>query len=228
MSRLLGVSTWWSWGPSWWGLQSARALCAWWKRLIHNFTHAKSGTTASRKNGLTSRIIRMCQRCFFPHYTSRVSLLQVRWMQGLQHSNEPQACVQSPRVRDGHASVVSTGLRPTLSISPPIQSQRRCFSLLDLVAFAFAVWQLKTINNRLKEGEDRRSTSEWLVANLVAWEEKSQFVWTLMKTIGNRKRDLCVRWLGVINLTWENLQIAKHKSVRWTERTPSWFVLCDR
>ena len=36
-----------------------------------------------------------------------------------------------------------------------------------------------------------------------------------------------MRWLGVINLTWENLQIAKHKSVRWTERTPSWFVLCD-
>ena len=33
------------------------------------------------------------------------------------------------------------------------------------------------------------------------------------KTIGNRKR-LCVRWLGVINLTWENLQIAKHKSGR--------------
>ena len=37
----------------------------------------------------------------------------------------------------------------------------------------------------------------------------------------------CVRWLEVINLTWENLQIAKHKSVRWTERTSSWFVLCD-
>ena len=36
-----------------------------------------------------------------------------------------------------------------------------------------------------------------------------------------------MRWLRVINLTWENLQIATHKSVRWTERTPSWFVLCD-
>ena len=30
------------------------------------------------------------------------------------------------------------------------------------------------------------------------------------------KKRLCVRWLGVINLTWKNLQIAKHKSVRWT------------
>ena len=32
----------------------------------------------------------------------------------------------------------------------------------------------------------------------------------------------CARW---INTTWENLQIAKHKSVRWAERTPPWFVL---
>ena len=36
-----------------------------------------------------------------------------------------------------------------------------------------------------------------------------------------------MRWLGVINLTWENLQIAKHKSIRWDERTLSWFELCD-
>ena len=48
------------------------------------------------------------------------------------------------------------------------------------------------------------------------------------KTIGNRKRDCAWgAWLGVINISWENRQIAKHKSVRWTERTPSWFVLCD-
>ena len=31
----------------------------------------------------------------------------------------------------------------------------------------------------------------------------------------------------MINTTWENLQIAKHKSVRWAERTPNWFVLYD-
>ena len=30
-----------------------------------------------------------------------------------------------------------------------------------------------------------------------------------------------------INTTSENLQIEKHKSVRWAERTPSWFVLFD-
>ena len=30
-----------------------------------------------------------------------------------------------------------------------------------------------------------------------------------------------------INTNWENLQIEKHKSVRWAERRPSWFVLFD-
>ena len=47
------------------------------------------------------------------------------------------------------------------------------------------------------------------------------------KTIGNRKRDCAWGWARGINTTRENLQIAKHKSVRWAKRTPSWFVLCD-
>ena len=32
---------------------------------------------------------------------------------------------------------------------------------------------------------------------------------------------------GGINTTWENRHIEKHKSVRWAERTPSWFVHFD-
>ena len=47
------------------------------------------------------------------------------------------------------------------------------------------------------------------------------------KTIGNRKRDCAWGCARGIDTTWENLQIEKHKSVRWTERTPSWFVLFD-
>ena len=47
------------------------------------------------------------------------------------------------------------------------------------------------------------------------------------KTIGNRKRDCAWDCAWGINTTWENLQIEKHKSVRWAERTPSWFVLFD-
>ena len=41
------------------------------------------------------------------------------------------------------------------------------------------------------------------------------------------KKRLCMRWLGVINLTWENLQIAKHKSGRRSFSLADWFVLCD-
>ena len=47
------------------------------------------------------------------------------------------------------------------------------------------------------------------------------------KTIGNRKRDCAWDCAWGINTTSENLQIEKHKSVRWAERTPSWFVLFD-
>ena len=47
------------------------------------------------------------------------------------------------------------------------------------------------------------------------------------KTIGNRKRDCAWGCAWRINTTSENLQIEKHKSVRWAERTPSWFVLFD-
>ena len=47
------------------------------------------------------------------------------------------------------------------------------------------------------------------------------------KTIGNRKRDCAWGCARRINTTWKNLQIEKHKSVRWAERTPFWFVLFD-
>ena len=47
------------------------------------------------------------------------------------------------------------------------------------------------------------------------------------KTIGNRKRECGWGCAQGINSTWENLQFEKHKSVRWAERTSSWFVLFD-
>ena len=47
------------------------------------------------------------------------------------------------------------------------------------------------------------------------------------KNYWNEKKRLCVRWLGVINLTWENLQIAKHKSGRRLFSSADLFVLCD-
>ena len=47
------------------------------------------------------------------------------------------------------------------------------------------------------------------------------------KLLEIEKRDCAWGCARGINTTWENLQIEKHKSVRWAERTPSWFVLFD-
>ena len=57
--------------------------------------------------------------------------------------------------------------------------------------------------------------------------EYSEIDSLIPKTIGNRKRDCAWGCAWGINTTWENLQIEKRKSVRWAERTPSWFVLFD-
>ena len=54
-----------------------------------------------------------------------------------------------------------------------------------------------------------------------------KWVKLIPKTIGNRKRVCAWGCAGGINTTWENLQIEKHKSVRWADCTPSWFVLFD-
>ena len=51
----------------------------------------------------------------------------------------------------------------------------------------------------------------------------------ISKTIRNRKRDCawgCAQGVDQ-DTTWENLQIEKHKSVQWPQRTPSWFGLFD-
>ena len=47
------------------------------------------------------------------------------------------------------------------------------------------------------------------------------------KNYWKQKKRLCVRWLGVINTIWENLKIAKHKSVTCWFSSVDWFVLCD-
>ena len=57
--------------------------------------------------------------------------------------------------------------------------------------------------------------------------ENSSIDRLIPKTIGNRKRDCAWGCARGINTIWENLQIEKHKTVRWVERTPSWFVLFD-
>ena len=60
-----------------------------------------------------------------------------------------------------------------------------------------------------------------------AFFSSKKLIKLIPKTIGHRKRDCAWGCARRINTTSENLQIEKHKSVRWVERTPSWFVLFD-
>ena len=79
------------------------------------------------------------------------------------------------------------------------------------------------------------SCISWISAGQIDLSETADFLrtwyWKLItliqKTIGNRKRDCAWGCARGINTTWQNLQIENHKSVRWAERTPSWFVFFD-
>ena len=68
----------------------------------------------------------------------------------------------------------------------------------------------------------KRGSASYIVSKVRSVRER-----LIPKTIGNRKRDCAWGCAWGINATWENLQIEKRKSVRWAERTPSWFVLFD-
>ena len=107
-------------------------------------------------------------------------------------------------------------------------------SCLTIVALKFTLSVAKRplcsdslLNGASRATSDRKpkTNDQILPSPIVLPIEKMNQINT--KNYWKLKKRLCVRWLGVINLTWENLQIAKHKSVRWAERTPSWFVLCD-
>ena len=56
----------------------------------------------------------------------------------------------------------------------------------------------------------------------------NKWIKLIPKTIGNRKKDCAGGCARGINTTWENLQIEKHKSVQWAERTPSWLFCAFR
>ena len=58
-------------------------------------------------------------------------------------------------------------------------------------------------------------------------KKSKKWIKLIPKSIGNRKGDCAWGCAWGINTIWENLQIEKHKSDRWAERTPFWFVLFD-
>ena len=60
----------------------------------------------------------------------------------------------------------------------------------------------------------------------------THFLWNFFCFFLARGWNQCVRWTRNTNkkrraLTWENLQIAKHKSGRRSFSSADWFVLCD-
>ena len=60
----------------------------------------------------------------------------------------------------------------------------------------------------------------WTTAQVVILDNDRSLSRLIPNTIGNRIRDCAWGWARGIHTTWENLQIEKHKSVRWAERTP--------
>ena len=73
--------------------------------------------------------------------------------------------------------------------------------------------------------EAPKQTIELLAAP--SFFSSKKWIKLIPKFIGNRKRDSAWGCARRINTTSENLQIEKHKSVRWAKRTPSSFVLFD-
>ena len=75
--------------------------------------------------------------------------------------------------------------------------------------------------------ENSNFRSNWKLFNsIIVWKLKKKWKKELIqKNIGKRKRDWAWGCAWGINTTSENPQIEKYKSVRWAERTPSWFVL---
>ena len=67
-------------------------------------------------------------------------------------------------------------------------------------------------NGTSRATSDRKPrTNDQILPGPILFFPSKKWIKLIPNTIGNRKKRLCVRWLGGINLTWENLQIAKHK-----------------
>ena len=114
--------------------------------------------------------------------------------------------------RRGHHCGAEIGNEFTLSIAKKI----------------FALFVPPLSNGTSRATSDRKpKTNDQILPSPILFFPSKNWIKLIPKTIGNRKKRLCVRWLGVINLTWENLQIAKHKSGRRSFSLADWFVLCD-
>ena len=115
------------------------------------------------------------------------------------------------------------------SVSPLLNGAEFTLSVAKNVALFETVRILRTVKWRDRQGiEAAKQTIEFPAAPFFFLVEKpKKWIKLIPKTIGNRKKDCAWGCAWGINTTWENLQIEKHKSVRWAEWTHSWFVLFD-
>ena len=106
------------------------------------------------------------------------------------------------------------GAEFTLSVAKNVA----LFEPVPVLRFASVKWRVRRSKHRNKRSNFR--------PNCPSSHRKNESN-LIPKTIGNRKRACARGCARRINTTWENLQIKKHKSVRWVDRTPSWFLLFD-
>ena len=101
---------------------------------------------------------------------------------------------------------------------------------LSIAKKIFTLFVPPLSNGTSRPTSDRKpKTNDQVLPSPILFFPSKKWIKLIPKTIGNRieKKRLCVRWLGVINLTWENLQIAKHKSGRRWFSSADWFELFD-
>ena len=99
---------------------------------------------------------------------------------------------------------------------------------LSIAKNFFALFVPPLSNGTSRATSDRKpKTNDQILPSSVLFFSSKKMNQINTKNYWKKKKRLCVRWLGVINLTWENLQIAKHKSGRRSFSLADWFVLCD-
>ena len=115
------------------------------------------------------------------------------------------------------------------SVSPLLNGAEFTLSVAKNVALFETVRILRTVKWRDWQGiEAAKQTVEFPAAPFFLGEISKKWIKLIPKTIGNRNRDCAWGCAWGINITWENLQIEKHKSGRRSFRSPNWFVLFDQ
>ena len=100
------------------------------------------------------------------------------------------------------------------------------FPLPKTLHFSKRVAFFALSNGMIDRGSKQQSKRSNFRLHRSSFSPKKSKKWIKLipKTIGNRKRGCAWGCARVINTTWENLQIEKHKSGRRSFRSLNWFI----